>query len=250
MTIKEGKISLARPAIRYPGKTISVGGRSDLNIDPVNVLPGRVRKGYLFFKRFFDLLFSLIVITGILSWLLPIMAILIKLDSKGPVFFLQKRTGRGGRPFTCYKLRTMVLNQQADECPALEDDSRITSLGKFLRQSNLDELPQFFNVLTGTMSLVGPRPHMLSDCRKFSLMTPEYESRNLAKPGITGLSQVKGLHGRPADFQTIYERCHWDAFYVRNNGFLLDLTILCMTVLLFFKWKRPFPAISPAEYPR
>jgi putative colanic acid biosynthesis UDP-glucose lipid carrier transferase len=206
-------------------------------------------KSYLVFKRIFDLTFSLLVIGGILSWLLPIMALLVKLDSGGPVFFLQKRTGRGGRPFTCYKLRTMFVNVQADECPASEDDSRITFLGKFFRQSNLDELPQFFNVLAGTMSLVGPRPHMLSDCRKFSLVSPEYSFRDMVKPGITGLSQIKGLHGRPADFQTIYERCHWDALYVRNASFLLDLSLICKTVLLFFKWKRPFTAVSPEVSP-
>jgi putative colanic acid biosynthesis UDP-glucose lipid carrier transferase len=235
MAIKEGKILLLRQVSRKPEESISVSVPVDLN------------KNYLFFKRSFDLLFSLLVIVGILSWLLPILALLVKLDSGGPVFFLQRRTGRRGRPFTCYKLRTMFVNGQADESPASEDDSRITRLGRFLRQSNLDELPQFFNVLAGTMSLVGPRPHMLSDCRKFSLLSPEYSFRNQVKPGITGLSQIKGLHGRPADFQTIYERCHWDVLYVRNAGFLLDLNIICMTVLLFFKWRRPFPAVSPAE---
>lgn len=194
-------------------------------------------KKYLLIKRGLDLAFSVLVIIGVLSWLLPIMAILIKLDTRGPVFFLQKRIGRGGKIFTCYKLRTMVVNDHADEYPVAKDDVRITALGKFLRASHFDELPQFLNVLFGSMSLVGPRPYMLKDAHRFSALVPGHEVRNFVKPGITGLSQVKGFHGVVLDFQTIFSRYQWDAFYVRNANLLLDLRILRQTTHIFFTQK-------------
>jgi putative colanic acid biosynthesis UDP-glucose lipid carrier transferase len=192
------------------------------------------KKSYLLFKRSFDILLAIFFIIGILSWLLPLMALLVKRDSRGPVFFLQKRVGKGGREFTCFKLRTMVVNRQADECPATEDDVRITRFGRLLRRSHLDELPQLFNVFLGSMSIVGPRPYMPADCQKFSTMIPGHDYRNFVKPGITGLAQVKGLHGPKTDFKTIFWRYQWDAFYVRNADFLLDLRILRRTVLFFF----------------
>jgi putative colanic acid biosynthesis UDP-glucose lipid carrier transferase len=193
-----------------------------------------LKMGYLFFKRGFDVVVALLFMTGVLSWLLPLMALLIKLDSRGPIFFLQRRIGRGGTVFTCYKLRTMVVNRQADECPASEDDKRITRLGKWLRKSHLDELPQLLNVFLGSMSIVGPRPYMLADSDKFAKMIPGHDYRHFVKPGITGLAQIKGLHGPKTDFKTIFWRYQWDAFYVRNAGFLLDFRILRRTLLFFF----------------
>jgi putative colanic acid biosynthesis UDP-glucose lipid carrier transferase len=163
-----------------------------------------------------------------------LMALLIKLDSRGPIFFLQRRIGKGGTVFTCYKLRTMVVNRQADECPASEDDKRITRLGKWLRKSHLDELPQLLNVFLGSMSIVGPRPYMLTDSDKFAKMIPGHDYRHFVKPGITGLAQIKGLHGPKTDFKTIFWRYQWDAFYVRNAGFLLDFRILRRTLLFLF----------------
>jgi putative colanic acid biosysnthesis UDP-glucose lipid carrier transferase len=198
-----------------------------------------LKTSYLFFKRSFDITLAILLIAGVLSWLLPLMALLIKLDSRGPVFFLQKRVGKGGSPFTCFKLRTMVVNRQADECPASEDDARITRLGKLLRKSHLDELPQLLNVLLGPMSMVGPRPYMLTDCHKFSTIIPGHDYRNIVKPGITGLAQIKGLHGSKTDSRTIFWRYQWDAFYVRNAGFLLDLRILRRTVLFFLTQQTP-----------
>ena len=189
-----------------------------------------LRKRYLLIKRGLDLTFSILVIGGILSWLLPILAVLIKLDSRGPVFFLQRRIGRGGRVFTCYKLRSMVVNGHADEHPASENDSRITVIGKFLRTSHLDELPQFLNVLFGQMSLVGPRPYMIKDNHRFSVLVAGHGFRNYVKPGITGLSQVKGYHGTGMDFQTIFSRHQWDSFYVRNASLSLDMRILRATL--------------------
>lgn len=192
------------------------------------------KKSYFFCKRAFDILVSSIFIVFVLSWLLPLIALMIKLDSKGPVFFLQKRTGKGGKGFTCYKLRTMVLNREADLWPAVENDRRITRVGAVLRKYNLDELPQFFNVLLGSMSIVGPRPHMIFDCNRFSFEVPGYKFRNLLKPGITGLAQVKGFHGPAVDTRDITLRYSWDAFYVRNANFLLDIRIIRRTVRLLF----------------
>jgi lipopolysaccharide/colanic/teichoic acid biosynthesis glycosyltransferase len=227
MIAKTGNISYNTHEIRIPGK-------KDLR----HTRPDK-RKIYFIVKRGFDLGFSLVVIAGVLSWLMPVMAILIKLDSRGPVLFLQKRIGRGGRPFTCYKLRTMVVNEDADLCPASENDERVTRLGKILRKSHLDELPQFFNVFFGSMSLVGPRPYMLSDCHTFSEIVPDHTIRNIVKPGITGLAQVKGLHGNITDLQTIFSRYQWDAFYVRHGGFMMDLRILRRTIMLFLTQKMP-----------
>ncbi len=189
---------------------------------------------YILFKRFFDICFSSLFILLVLSWLLPILCILIKLTSKGPVFFSQKRIGRGGKSFTCYKLRTMILNKEADILQASENDHRVTSFGWFLRESNMDEFPQFFNVLKGDMSIIGPRPHMYADCRKFSDILPGYKFRNMVKPGLTGLAQVKGYHGPTTTRNCILMRYHWDNFYIRNIGFMLDIKIILITIMQRF----------------
>jgi len=196
-----------------------------------------LRKKYLLTKRGLDLICSVLVIVGVLSWLLPVLAIFIKLDSRGPVFFLQRRIGRAGKIFTCFKLRTMVVNGEADEHPALADDVRITMFGRFLRVSHLDELPQFFNVFMGSMSLVGPRPYMLIDNKHFSDLVPGHSFRLLTKPGITGLSQVKGFHESVIDRHIIFARYQWDAFYVRNASLMLDLRILRRTTRILFTKK-------------
>jgi putative colanic acid biosynthesis UDP-glucose lipid carrier transferase len=189
------------------------------------------KKNYLFFKRLFDILFSAFILVLVLSWLLPLIAILIKLDSKGPVFFKQKRIGLNGKPFSCLKFRTMISNDEADERQADENDDRITDIGKFLRKTNMDELPQFFNVLVGCMSIVGPRPHMITDCIRFSFVISSYQFRNLVRPGITGLAQVKGYHGPTADYESIIIRYYWDAQYVRKAGLWLDIKIIGITII-------------------
>lgn len=193
------------------------------------------KRNYLLFKRALDILFSLLVIVLVLSWLLPILAIWIKLDSKGPVFFLQKRVGCNGKLFHCIKLRTMIQNEDADEKPAEENDQRITRAGKFLRKSNIDELPQFFNILLGKMSIVGPRPHMVADCMRFSFVISSYKFRNLVKPGITGLAQLKGYRGPVKDYESIVNRYHWDAVYVRKAGIWLDIKVIGKTMLWYSK---------------
>jgi putative colanic acid biosysnthesis UDP-glucose lipid carrier transferase len=189
------------------------------------------KKGYFLCKRVVDVLFATVIIITLLSWLLPVLALLIKLTSKGPVFFLQKRTGRGGRSFTCYKLRTLVHNPVVHTKRMEIEEESVTRLGRFLRQSNLDELPQFFNVLSGSMSIVGPRPHMHADCNAFAELIPGYKFRNLVKPGITGLAQVKGYHGKIISHTCIYKRFEWDAWYVREAGMRLDIYIIYNTAL-------------------
>ncbi len=184
---------------------------------------------YFFFKRLFDITFSLAVILFVLTWMIPLVGLLIMLDSKGGMFFIQQRVGKGGKVFGCIKFRTMVLNDEANHVQAQLDDYRITRLGRLLRFTNLDEFPQFLNVFAGHMSIVGPRPHMIADCNRFSKVVSGYKFRNMVKPGITGLSQVKGLRGPAEDFSTIFRRFEYDAFYVRNAGFGLDLRIIRQT---------------------
>ena len=187
------------------------------------------RKFFYFFKRGFDLSVSLILFVGCFSWLFPLLALIIRLDSRGPVFFTQRRVGRGGKSFLCYKFRTMVVNSDANTTQARENDVRITRIGNFLRKSSLDELPQFLNVLFGDMSIVGPRPHMHADCNRFSQLVPNYKFRSLVKPGITGLAQIKGYRGPTATYQSIFRRYQYDAFYVRNGNFWLDMRIIRKT---------------------
>jgi putative colanic acid biosynthesis UDP-glucose lipid carrier transferase len=189
------------------------------------------RYSYLSAKRIFDILVSSFVIVFIFSWLLPILWLLIKLDSRGPAFFVQKRVGFLGRSFPCLKFRTMYNNSEANTKQATENDPRITRMGRFLRHSNLDEIPQFLNVLLGHMSVVGPRPHMYQDCSNFSRVVDAYKFRNLMKPGITGLAQVKGYRGPAQNFDKIFRRYQWDAFYVRNAGFWLDIRIVHRTAV-------------------
>ncbi len=184
---------------------------------------------YLIGKRIFDFVVSFLVTTLVLSWLIPILAILIKLDSNGPVFFVQTRIGFLGIPFRCYKLRTMFVNKDSDSKQAMYNDTRITRLGHFLRITSLDELPQFLNVLIGNMSIVGPRPFMKKDDQEFSITVSNYPLRYCAKPGITGMAQVKGYRGRTDNFLSIFHRYQWDAFYIRNARPALDFKILRVT---------------------
>jgi putative colanic acid biosysnthesis UDP-glucose lipid carrier transferase len=182
-------------------------------------------------KRVIDLIFSLIITILILSWLMPLLAILIKIDSRGPIFFKQKRSGFKGRTFNCFKLRTMQVNKEANDLQAAIDDPRITRMGKFLRISNLDELPQFINVLIGDMSIVGPRPHMLKDSEKFSEIFPGYYNRYLVKPGITGLAQINGFRGPTVNTRSIYKRLQWDLYYVEHATLGMDIRIILLTAL-------------------
>ncbi|TNE81193.1 MAG: lipid carrier--UDP-N-acetylgalactosaminyltransferase [Bacteroidetes bacterium] len=181
---------------------------------------------YSFQKRTLDIVFSLGISLTLLSWLLPLLALLIRLESKGSPFFAQVRTGKDGKSFTCYKLRTMRINALSDTKQATDGDERITRMGKFLRLSSLDELPQLFNVLLGDMSLVGPRPHMLYHTNYYEPLIPSYKLRHLVKPGLTGLAQVKGLRGPTTHVSDMERRVHADLYYISNRNILLDIRII------------------------
>lgn len=180
-------------------------------------------------KRLFDVVFSLLVIIFIMSWLIPIMAILIKLESKGPVFFKQLRSGKDNQPFYCIKFRSMKVNGQSDTQQARKNDHRITKVGAFMRKNSIDEMPQFFNVLMGDMSVVGPRPHMLQHTAEYSKIIDQYMVRHLVLPGITGWAQVRGLRGETKEDGAMEERVKADIWYLENWSLLLDLKIVFLT---------------------
>ena len=182
-------------------------------------------------KRIFDILFSLFVIVCLLSWLTPLLAILITLESRGPVFFRQSRNGIDNREFYCYKFRSMAPNLDADEHQATKNDMRITKVGKFIRRTSIDELPQFYNVFFGTMSVVGPRPHMVKHTNEYSDKVDKYMVRHFVKPGITGLAQVRGYRGEIEKDTDIHNRIKFDIFYIENWSLFLDLKIIIQTVI-------------------
>ena len=186
-------------------------------------------------KRGFDLVFSSIIIMGVMSWLIPILAIIIKLNSKGPVFFVQKRNGLNYKEFNCYKFRSMMVNDKADLDLSSKNDVRITKVGKFIRKTSIDELPQFFNVLLGDMSVVGPRPHMVSVANLYATKVDKFMVRHFVKPGITGLAQTKGFRGEVETDEDIINRVKYDIFYMENWSILLDIKIIFNTIFNAFK---------------
>jgi len=187
-------------------------------------------------KRGLDLFVSGMTLIFIMSWLFPLLALLIKLDSKGPVLFKQLRHGLDNKPFYCYKFRTMVANGEADIKQATANDNRITKIGKFLRSSSIDELPQIFNVLKGEMAIVGPRPHTIPMNLEFSKSIDNFMERHAVKPGITGLAQSKGFRGEIKNFSDIYARYRFDVFYVQKWCLVFDIKIIWDTAkTLIFK---------------
>ena len=186
-------------------------------------------------KNIFDIVFSSLVCVFLLSWLYPIIALLIYLDSKGPILFIQKRNGLNGEEFDCYKFRTMVESKYNSIKATERNDPRVTKIGKFLRKTSFDELPQFINVLKGEMSIVGPRPHMISQDQHYRDIINRYNLRHYVKPGITGLSQVKGYRGAIDSDEDMEKRIRTDVYYVRNWSYLLDIQIVYLTVMLVLK---------------
>lgn len=187
-------------------------------------------------KRIIDILFSVFVMMVVFSWLFPLIAILIKITSKGSVFFLQDREGINKQIFKCYKFRTM----RADSCDvdasgkylqASGNDKRITKLGKFLRKTSIDELPQFLNVIKGDMSVVGPRPHPIPLNKESEKYIDGYKLRHLVKPGITGLAQISGLRGETRDIRLMQARIDADINYIKKWGKNTDLKIVYKTVI-------------------
>ncbi|MAU37607.1 MAG: undecaprenyl-phosphate glucose phosphotransferase [Flavobacteriales bacterium] len=188
-----------------------------------------------FLKRMFDLVFSISVIVFILVWLYPIIAILIKLSSKGPILFKQLRSGVNNNDFICYKFRSMTNSDESDYKQATKGDARVTKLGAFLRKTSLDEFPQFINVLLGDMSIVGPRPHMLSHTSEYSKLINKYMVRQLVKPGITGIAQVRGYRGETKELEDMEGRVRLDVWYIENWSLSLDINIVIQTIWNIFK---------------
>jgi putative colanic acid biosynthesis UDP-glucose lipid carrier transferase len=201
----------------------------------LTLAPGKfLNPNQIHLKRAFDVIVSGVLFVVVFSWLFPLMALLIKLDSRGPVFFRQLRHGKNNVPFYCYKFRTMHPNREADFKQATKNDPRVTRLGAILRKTSLDELPQFINVLLGEMSIVGPRPHAIPMNDRFSAEITNFMYRHTVKPGITGLAQAKGFRGETKNFYGIYSRCKLDIFYVDNWSLLLDLKIIVWTAVSLF----------------
>ena len=189
-----------------------------------------------FIKRSFDLLFSAVICFFLLSWLLPIIAIWIKLDSRGPIFFRQQRHGLNGKTFWCWKLRTMCLNQEQGTFKQTSRyDVRITKVGAWLRRTSLDELPQFFNVLLGEMSVVGPRPHPVPLNEEYSYRIETLMARHEVKPGITGLAQSNNHRGEIKDVQVMAHRIKYDRYYILNWSFWLDVKIVLKTIPMIIR---------------
>lgn len=189
-------------------------------------------------KRIFDVLFSLIILIVFMPLITIVVAIAIKLSSKGPVFFVQKRTGLENREFDCYKFRSMRVNRYAHLLQAKKDDTRKTKVGEFLRKTNIDELPQFWNVLKGDMSVVGPRPHMVKHTRDYSALIDNYMQRHEIKPGITGLAQVRGFRGETKELHQMMGRVRLDIWYIQNWSLMLDLSIVLKTIKNVLKGER------------
>jgi putative colanic acid biosysnthesis UDP-glucose lipid carrier transferase len=186
-------------------------------------------------KRAFDIVFSIFLILFVFTWLFPLFIIIIKISSPGPAFFVQKRSGRRNEVFSCYKFRSMNVNGDADIIQATLNDERITKIGRFLRKTNLDELPQFLNVLKGQMSVVGPRPHMLKHTEEYSKVVDKFMVRHLVKPGITGWAQVSGYRGATQDLRKMLKRIRYDVWYIENWSLLLDIRIIFLTVVNMIK---------------
>ncbi len=216
--------------MRFISRSVSLSFLDD-SIPIVSLREEPLRKGYnKLLKRAFDILVSFIFTITIFPILFIILAPLIKFTSKGPIFFKQKRTGENGVDFDCLKFRTMKVNANADSVQATKGDARITKIGAFMRKTNLDEMPQFLNVLKGDMSIVGPRPHMLKHTEMYSQLIDKYMVRHFAKPGITGWAQVTGFRGETKELSEMEGRVKQDVWYIENWTFWLDIKIIFKTV--------------------
>lgn len=194
-----------------------------LRKEPLEDLGNRIK------KRMFDIVVSFLVTVFILSWLIPLVGLLILLESKGPVFFIQPRSGKNNKAFGCLKFRSMKVSTTAHVLQATKNDNRITRIGTFLRRTSLDEFPQFLNVLRGDMSIVGPRPHMLKHTDEYSRLIGQYMVRQFLKPGITGWAQVNGYRGETRTVDQMQKRVEHDLWYLENWSLFLDMKIMAMT---------------------
>jgi putative colanic acid biosynthesis UDP-glucose lipid carrier transferase len=200
-----------------------------LRNEPLEIMGNRFK------KRAFDIFFSLLVIIFVMIWLYPIIAILIKIQSPGPVLFKQLRSGRNDKPFWCWKFRSMKVNNDSDKKQATKSDDRITKIGYFLRRTSLDEMPQFFNVFFGSMSVVGPRPHMLKHTEQYKEIINQFMVRHFLKPGITGWAQVNGFRGETKENEAMENRVKFDLYYLENWTAMFDVRIIFITLINVFR---------------
>ena len=184
-------------------------------------------------KRAFDLLLVLVFLVPMIL-IFPFVWILIKIQSPGPIFFKQKRTGLDGKEFEMLKFRSMHVNKDADKLQATKDDPRKYPFGNFMRKSNIDETPQIFNILKGDMSVVGPRPHMLAHTEQYSQLIDKYMVRHFVKPGVTGWAQVTGFRGETSELWQMEGRVKRDIWYMEHWSIWLDIRIIWMTLKTFF----------------
>ena len=222
---------------RYVKKRLDLGSIESVPIMAVRSEPLQFIHNQII-KRTFDIMFSFCFLLTLFPILYIIFGFLIKLSSPGPIIFKQIRTGIYGKNFDCYKFRSMKMSEDADEKQAEKDDPRTTKIGQFLRRSNLDEIPQFFNVLKGDMSVIGPRPHMLKHTELYSSFIDKYMVRHLIKPGISGWAQVNGYRGETKTTEQMEGRVRYDVWYLENWSFILDLKIVVITILNMFKGEK------------
>lgn len=185
-----------------------------------------------FIKRTFDILFAGLFVVCCFWWILLIVALITKITMPGPIFFCQKRNGQNGKEFTCLKFRSMRVreNAECDKHQATQNDPRVTKWGLIMRKTNIDELPQFLNVLKGDMSVVGPRPHMVKHNEEYSALINKYMARHFIKPGITGYAQVTGSRGETSELWMMEQRIKKDIWYMEHWSFFLDLKIIFKTI--------------------
>jgi len=229
------KVRILPELINYQFKNFFISKLINIPVIEVNQLPLDFWY-YSLFKRFFDIVISSFVILFILSWMIPLFGIIIKFQSKGPILFTQSRHGIGGTTFRCYKFRSMVINDDYDKVFADNNDKRLTSFGKILRVSALDEMPQFINVLVGDMSIIGPRPHPILLNNKFSNKIQKFDKRHQFKPGITGLAQIYGFRGKIKNYHDMASRVKLDRYYFKNWSIFFDLKIFFLTIFKLIRF--------------
>ena len=229
------KVRILPELINYQFKNFFISKLINIPVIEVNQLPLDLWYNKLF-KRCFDIVVSSFVICFILSWMIPLFGIIIKFQSKGPILFTQSRHGVAGSTFRCYKFRSMILNDNSDKIFADNNDKRLTSFGKFLRISALDEMPQFINVFFGDMSIIGPRPHPIILNNEFSVKIQKFEKRHQFKPGITGLAQISGFRGKIKNYHDMASRVKLDRYYFKNWSVFLDLKIFYQTILKLIRF--------------
>ena len=260
MSYSRNNIRTTQPTV-FPGTLFRIAHKESIKDEDTNPTTGenegsstcvsrKNRQTYIILKRGFDIVVSLIVVCTLLLLLYIILGLFIKLTSRGPVFFKQQRNGLNGKIFTILKFRTMITNAEADTRQATSLDERTTKVGRFLRKTSLDEIPQFWNVLMGDMSLVGPRPHMIHDNEYYESRIQGYARRVTVKPGITGLAQVMGYRGETRQEIEMVHRLRLDLWYIEHRSLMLDIYIVFYTGLEFLGFKKPHHSTLSESSPK